>query len=301
MTLRWLFLMAALMPPGLSGRASPSLSLIPAGSFLRGDAAGEGLPAERPARAVYVSAFFIDRREVTQALWGEVYDWAGPRGYEIGPCGPGAPRHPVYGLDWHDAVKWCNARSEKDGLTPVYATHPDGRDVYRRGRLDLTAAHVRWQADGYRLPTEAEWEKAARGGLVGQSFPWPDAAREWTARIAGSHANYWNSGDPFESDDPYDDASAPSGYYPPQGYGLYDVAGNVWEWCWDWYDPDYYRRAPARDPRGPDRGAVRCLRGGSWASFPHELRCAYRKDYVAPSVRSWSCGLRCVRSAGALP
>lgn len=292
---------------GVERQGAAEMILVPSGTFIMGDAFLEGGAAERPAHEVYVSAFYIDRCEVLLDLWNEVYNWEGQHGYVLAECGPGQPRHPVYLVGWDDAVKWCNARSEKEGLTPVYYTNAQQEEIYHRGQADMNNACVRWEANGYRLPTEAEWEKAARGGLVGHHFPWPSASPGWTNHIRGNCANYWQSEDPYESKDPLDDATTPAGYYaaPPQragtggtnGYELCDMAGNVWEWCWDWYAADYYRSSPVRDPRGPERGTVHSMRGGSWISSPDQLRCSYRNMYYLPSSRSWSCGMRCVRKA----
>jgi len=119
--------------------------------------------AERPVHTVSVSAFYMDRTEVTKALWDEVYQWAIANGYSFDNQGSGkAANHPVHSVNWYDTVKWCNARSQKEGRTPAYYTSAAQTTVYRTGQMDVRNDWVKWSA-GYRLPTEAEWEKAGRG------------------------------------------------------------------------------------------------------------------------------------------
>lgn len=280
--------------------------LIPAGNFLMGDSFGEGWGDELPVHRVYVSAFYMDKHEVTKALWDEVALWANTNGYDIGPSdGLGnAPNHPVRNVSWYEAVKWCNARSEKEGLTPCYTV---GGLTYRRGR---STPECNWGANGYRLPTEAEWEKAARGGCESRRFPWCDADT-----IQHNRANYYSSAqyayDTSRTREFHPDwkgstpGTSPVGTFAPNGYGLYDVAGNVWEWCWDWhapapfqqrFDPSYYEVSPSSDPRGPSSGWDRVCRGGSWQSSAILLRVACRFSYV-PETEIDTLGFRVVRAA----
>jgi formylglycine-generating enzyme required for sulfatase activity len=242
--------------------ASDSFALIPAGPFQMGDSFDEGYSDELPVHTVNVSAFFMGKREATKALWDEVRTWGFSRGYTDLPVGfSKASDHPVTEVSWFDVIKWCNARSEKDGLSPVYMV--DGA-VMRTGETEPT---VNWEAGGYRLPTEAEWEKAARGGLSGKRFPWGDT-------ISHSQANY-SSVDTYAYDvsptrwyhPAYDSGTSPVGSFAPNEYGLYDMTGNVQEWCWDWLpwqEEISYADGEETDPKGPTWGLLRIVRGGAW-------------------------------------
>jgi len=281
--------------------APAGLSLVPAGSFTMGDTFGEGGNFELPLHPVYVSAFYMDQYEVTKALWEDVAQWAVAHGYafEYGALGK-ANTHPVHTVTWYDAVKWCNARSEKEGRTPAYYTTLQQTNVYRSGQTNVQNDWVKWDA-GYRLPTEAEWEKAARGGPAGHRFPWTD-----TDQIAHSRANYVSATN-FTYDASATRGSHPSfstglspftspgGYFAANAYGLYDLAGNVWEWCWDVYGP--YAGGAQTDPRGPTSGANRVNRGGSWLSFASDSRAANRY-YFSPTGRGNHIGFRSVLPPG---
>ena len=288
----------------VTAQTSDGMVLIPAGSFTMGNSIGDSDITDATPTSIYVSAFYMDTNLVSYSEWQTVYSWATSYGYAFDDAGGGkAANHPVIFVNWYDEVKWCNARSEMAGLTPVYHTDGTQATVYRTGDIDLTNSCVNWSANGYRLPTEAEWEKAARGGAVGQRFPWSDANT-----IDWSRANYYASpGSPtydvnttsgnnpaFTSGGtPY---TSPVGSFAPNGYGLYDMAGNVKERCWDWYGTPY-GQPTATDPTGPATGSYRVLRGGSWysgsgtASF---ARCAHR-EANPPTLDNYSHGFRCVR------
>ncbi len=226
---------------------------VPAGVFRMGNDAGP--PPERPAHTVTLDGFFIAQHPVTNAQYRRFVTATGHRvpflddaraARENGdgqrrrpPDGRGA--HPVVLVSWHDARAYC-----------------------------------RWA--GGRLPTEAEWEKAARGGLVGKNYPWGDEIRR-------DSANYDNPA-----------GTTPVGKYPPNGYGLSDMAGNVWEWVADWYAPEYYATSPDRNPHGPQTGRVKVLRGGAWLLFPEFCRVSYRFRNN-PDFRFNLIGFRLARSA----
>lgn len=292
-------LQARVVSAGLQ-QTSGSMVLIPAGSFVMGACTNVGHEfqwGELPQHAVTVSAFYMDKHEVTSNLWREVYVWAASNGYAFANAGEGTGgAHPIRAVNWYDAIAWCNARSLRDGFTPCY-TNADG-SVYTNSVGNSFTGGCNWLADGYRLPTEAEWEKAARGGVPNRRFPWDDANT-----IQHARANYFAN----PSSHPYD-TSPTAGYHPshipytspvgafaPNKYGLYDMAGNVMEWCWDWYDDTYYSSSSAVDPRGPASGTIRVLRGGNFASYPLSARVANRWSTSPPETAGSYFGFRCVR------
>ncbi|MDM8007992.1 MAG: SUMF1/EgtB/PvdO family nonheme iron enzyme [Phycisphaerae bacterium] len=175
----------------------------------------------------------------------------------------GKGNHPMVMVSWYGAVAYANWRSAMEGRPLCY---------------DLSTWTCNWSS-GYRLPTEAEWEKATRGGLSGKRYPWGD--NEDTSK-----ANYTG-------------ATTAVGSYPPNGYGLYDTAGNVYEFCNDWYAPDYYSTSPYDNPKGPagpGTMASRVERGGSFFHTGNGLRCAFR-NYNGPSSRIYDGGLRLILDA----
>lgn len=219
--------------------------LIPAGDFQMGDHFNEGWDDEFPVHTVYLDAFYMDIYGVTNAQFQKFMDATGHREpYKWGDSLFNSPEQPVVGVNWHDAV-----------------------------------AYAEWA--GKRLPTEAEWEYAARGGLSGMKYPWGND-------ISHGDANYDGAGgrDVWEY-------TSPVGSFPPNGYGLYDMAGNLWEWCSDVYNQDYYSISPERNPTGPDSGSRRVLRGGSWGDDPSGLRVTPRYGNN-PGGANYYMGFRCV-------
>jgi len=269
------------------------MGLIPAGSFTMGDTL-DGESDAIPTVSVYVSAFYMDTNLVSYSQWQSVYNWATSRGYSFDYSGSGkGTNHPVYTVDWYDTVRWCNARSQQAGLIPVYYTDAGLTLVYTNG--DAFAVYANWSVNGYRLPTEAEWEKAARGGLSGQRFPWGNT-------ISESQADYYGDTSFFSYDlgpNGYNAAFAtggypytsPVGHFAANGYGLYDLAGNLDEWCWDWYGATY---AGGSDPHGPASGNSRILRGGDWSTNAYGARCAGR-NADDPPIGYDFVGFRCVK------
>jgi formylglycine-generating enzyme required for sulfatase activity len=220
---------------------------VPAGSFLMGS---EGDADHSPAHAVWIDSFSIDRFEVTNAEYHAFCLDTGrglPEfwGMDAFRSGPSYPDHPVVGVSWYDA-----------------------------------SAYAEWA--GKRLPTEAEWEYAARGGLEGAAYPNGDT-------LTPSDANYTKS----------ERAGVVAvGSYPPNGYGLHDAAGNVVEWVADWYAPDYYAASPESCPAGPEDGKFRVIRGGGWHSGPGCNRVFFR-NALPPNWRDLNVGFRCARDAEA--
>ncbi|MCW5983071.1 MAG: formylglycine-generating enzyme family protein [Bryobacteraceae bacterium] len=233
--------------------SDPEMAFIPGGEFLRGRShklPDDGvkwwpvlLQDDQPARLIALKPFYMDKREVTIEAFAAFASSAGrtaPYNWPEGQPPRGRENLPVTGVSWDDAAAYCA-----------------------------------WA--GKRLPTEAEWERAARGVAEGAKYPWGD--RTATRQDARYDAV---------------DGPAPAGQFPPNHFGLYDMAGNVWEWCADWYGRNYYNDAPARDPQGPVSGMYRVLRGGSWADEPKYLTCAYR-SWARPSERGPNIGFRCAR------
>jgi formylglycine-generating enzyme required for sulfatase activity len=266
---------------------------IPAGTFNMG---GDDWYDNAAVHAVTVKSFFMDRTEVAQALWNEVYQWAIAHGYEFDNAGSAkAADHPMQAVSWYDAVKWCNARSQRQGRVCAYYTDASFTQVYMRGQINIQNGWVKWDA-GFRLPTEAEWEYAARGGLEGRLFPWGDT-------ISHSQANYYSvPARPYDvsPQDGYHPAFAsgdlphtsPVSFFPANGFGLKDMAGNVFQWCWDWYAS--YDSTPQIDPRGPASGSWRVIRGGSWNDDPLHCRVSNRHPNYSPERTTGVLGLRSV-------
>lgn len=265
---------------------------ISAGSFQMGDNL-DGVSYALPVHTITISEFYIDRYETMHNLWKEVYDWAvdparGANVYTFDSQGRNGSHDmgtnmPVSMVSWYDAVKWLNARSEKEGKTPVYYTNAAQTTIYRTGQTDVADNMVKWNANGYRLPTEAEWEKAARGGVNGLRYPWGND-------LSADKANY-NMG-----------RAVSAGLYPPNNYGLYDMAGNVFEWTWDWgneEDNAYANWAAwgATDPHGPSASAknTRIRRGGGYTYGSRYLAC-YERMFRVPTYTAPYFGFRSVRS-----
>ncbi len=283
-------------PERLCSPIPTDLVLIPSGWFKMGRTNSDlDKNEDAPPISVNVSEFHMGKCAVTRALWDEVWNWGLSNGYtDLCEAAGKAADHPVQSVTWWDAVKWCNALSEMEGLTPVYTN--EGA-TYKAGQSNDLACD--WNANGYRLPTEAEWEKAARGGIVRRRrFPWGDTISHKEANFRNHGAELYATGSSgFHPG--YNFASkaytSPVGSFASNDFGLYDMAGNVWEWCWDRYGKSSYADG-LTDPRGAASGATRVFRGGSWSSSARYCRSANR-DSSNPSSMNGSIGFRLVRSS----
>jgi formylglycine-generating enzyme required for sulfatase activity len=271
------------------------------GTFAMGNGRGDGYPedGETPVHEVGLAPFWIDAMAVTNERFAafidatgyrtdaEIFGWSFVFGGLL-PAKYAKAQRPVTAPWWRQVhgATW---------------DHPEGPESDLRGRERHPAVHVSWRdADAYcrwagvRLPTEAEWEFAARGGTSGQRFPWGDELNP-----GGKHRmNVWQG--KFPDRNTAADGhrgTAPVDAFAPNGYGLYNVTGNVWEWCQDWFDPGAYAVSPRENPTGPPTGSARVMRGGSYLC--HKSYCnRYRVDSRSsntPDSSTGNCGFRCAR------
>ncbi len=299
--------------------------LIPGGSFLMGDSFGEGWPEERPVHSVTLDPFYMGKYEVTNGRYCDFLNWANAQGlitvaegvvckarsrpthhycstamsnpysqilykggsFSVRAKGErGMADDPVTCVSWYGAAAYCNWRSEQWGKQPCYDNQ--------------TLLPIEPLPNGVHLPTETQWEYAARGGLSGKRFPWGDV-------ITHSQATYYSAKDydydrsPTRTFAPtWDDGirpfTSPVGSFPANGYELHDMAGNVREWCNDWYLDSYYRSGPSKDPTGPSVGTARILRGGAWGESAFDARVA-RRNRDVPHLRYGNNGFRIAMNA----
>lgn len=286
----------AVLPKTITGKDGAEMALIPAGEFEMGDHHGAGDAYsgmvhgraksmkqgpetqdtnERPVHTVYLDAFYMDRYEVTNAQYAKFLNEYERHAGRLNTDGEG---HRLLAYDIGSPQNGRIYRSiDTYSARPEYADHP-------ARRVSWYGAIAYAQFYGKHLPTEAQWEKAARGGLVGKKYPWGN-------RLSRDYANYRGTGgrDKWKN-------TAPVGSFAPNGYGLYDIAGNVCEWCSDWYDIGYYAVSPKRNPTGPSSGIQRVLRGGTYEYDPAAyVRAAFRLSDVPESGGWLFYGFRCVQ------
>jgi formylglycine-generating enzyme required for sulfatase activity len=241
------------------------MALLPAGEFLMGDESGED--DEKPAHRVKISSFYVDTSEVTQGAFQAAMG--------RNPAKWVAPDKPVERVTWLAAIQFCNMRSDKEGLKRCY---------------DLNTLQCDFSADGYRLPTEAEWEYACRAGTT---------TRCWFGNESADLAKYgWFKGNSEKTTHPVKQKQ-------PNPWGLYDMYGNVAEWCNDFYSDAYDPQAEGKDPRGAASGTERVMRGGSFAAADDACRSSARQSqtpvFADTCFGSETFGFRCVRRAEDVP
>lgn len=256
-----------IIPPVVKMKPTPKPEtvLVEGGSFLMGS--DEGDKDEKPVHKVTVSSFYLSKFPVTQKEWLKVMG--------------NNPSHwkgdilPVVQVSWDEAVDYCIKRSILEGLKPCYSI------VKTKGFLGVKQTlNCDWTANGYRLPTEAEWEYAAWGGMQSQGYKYSGSEDldkvAWYCDNSGSRTHE-------------------VGTKLPNELGIYDMSGNVWEWCWDWVDGGYYATSPEENPRGPEKGMFRLLRGGSWAFSDYDCRVGSRNGSL-PDRRNYDVGFRVLRA-----
>ena len=230
-----------------------SMVLIPSGSFEMGNPFDEGEADERPVHQVELDAFYIDRYEVTIGQYKRFL------------------RETNYGTLPDQTPNWIAEKAivlARKGVPQVVGfTTPTDNHPIAGVTFSDAQAYAQWA--GRRLPTEAEWEYAARGGLVGRRYVWGNQLPQKT------DCNFTGSFGAEQADDGYL-YTAPVGSYDANGYGLYDMAGNVWEWCADWYGENYYASSLPKNPKGPETGTERVIRGSGWSSYLQHLRLSRR-------------------------
>lgn len=250
-----------------------TLAYVPAG-FSAGSSGTHG------SGTVFTSGFYMDKTEVSMETWYTVRTWALSNGYTFDNQGVATGgNHPVVGVSWYDVVKWCNARSEMEGLAPIYFTDATRTTVYRTGQVILRNTYCNFTAPGYRLPTRAEWSKAAWGGSTSGPYPWPSYYGSGAEILDASKGNYSNGTKMHQWDTSAVSAltanylTTPCGYYNgtqqvigvpaatpvrdmANGFGLYDMFGNVGEWLWDSYYSEVTATTEYKDDnyKGPDLG-----------------------------------------------
>jgi formylglycine-generating enzyme required for sulfatase activity len=251
--------------------------LVKGGTFTMGS------PASEPERGtdetqhrVTVGDFYIAKSSVTQREYSQLMD-SNPSEFKTNPSNSSGDNLPVENVSWFDAIRFCNARSTREGLTPAYT---------------ISGETVTWNraANGYRLPAEAEWEYACRAGTT---TPF-NIGNNITDKEANCYNNYgYNNNSSGRITGGYRGRTTPVNSYTANSWGLFDMHGNVADWCWDWYGE--YGASAQTNPTGPATGTLRVNRGGGWNDFPKHIRSAYRAA-TPPGNGSFNLGFRLVRN-----
>jgi formylglycine-generating enzyme required for sulfatase activity len=259
--------------------------------FIQGGTFIMGSPEDEPRRSfsetqrqVMVNSFYLGKCEVTQKEWRQVMG-NNPSRFK----GDGLP---VEMVKWYDAIEYCNALSMKEGLSPAYRIEKDAVDLANSSQTDTEKWTITWDrnANGYRLPTEAEWEYACRAGTI-TPFSTGDIITTDQANYDGEFP-YTNNTEGI-----YRGQTTAVGSFAPNQWGLYDMHGNVMEWCWDWWDGSYSGEA-VTDPTGASSGSSRAVRSGDWYNRVQSIRSAHRSAY-SPSQRNSQLGFRVARNGSA--
>lgn len=276
---------------------------VPAGRFVMGDSSGDRNrgDGEEPLHEVTVDAFEIDATTVTNETFARFVD---DTGYvtEAEAFGFSAVFHLAVAAPRSDIMGQASGTPWWFGVRGADWRHPGGRDSSLAGIADHPVTHVSWNdAAAYcewadrRLPTEAEWEYAARGGMTRAKYPWGDEE----ADADGWRTNIWQG--TFPTRNTLEDGhltTAPARSFTPNGYGVWQSVGNVWEWCADWFSPGYYRVSPPANPTGPEDGTGRVMRGGSYLchiSYCNRYRNSARTSNT-PDSSTGNIGFRTVSS-----
>jgi len=251
---------------------------VQGGIFKMGDHFNEGDSNELPLHFVEVSDFYIGATEVTQAEWASYMPAENWSSYGVGDD------YPAYYVSWYEIMVYCNKRSIAEGITPCYeigsSINPDDwGTIPTSTNSTWNAAICNWSANGYRLPTEAEWEYASRGGIH-NADNYHYSGSDTIDNVAWYSSNSGSS-------------THPVGTKASNQLGIYDMSGNLWEWCWDWYG--LYTSDAQIDPYGPTTGSYRVVRGGCWVDYAGYCRVAYR-DFADPNYSNFFIGFRLSRT-----
>ncbi len=267
-----IFTLAMLLSIGTAFSQAPEMVFIEGGDFYMGnDYSGE--LDEKPEHKVTLDDFYMSKYEVTFEMFDNFCSVTGFSKPQDG--GHGRGKNPVINVSWEGAIKYCNWLSTKFGYDKVYDLQIDSSGMTIKG--------VNWEANGFRLPTEAEWEYVAKGGSKSQGFAY--AGSNDPTEVAWYTENSENN--PHEV-----------GSKKPNELGIYDILGNAWEWCWDYYSANYYKKSPESNPKGPDNGDHRVYRGGNFNSELEFIRVT-RRFSLSPTLQSGLVGIRLVRDGNA--